>query len=159
MVKKVNLTGQRFGRLVVLADSGKRYKGKSILWRCICSCGNITDVAGYNLKNGNTKSCGCLQRKHGESNRNITRLYRIWRNMKTRCYNPNQSNYKYYYAKGIKVYKKWKNDYLTFKKWALANGYKNDLTIDRIDNNGNYEPLNCQWITLSENSKKGRIKL
>jgi len=81
------------------------------------------------------------------------RLYRTWESMKRRCYNVNDNVYRYYGGRGIKVCSAWKDSYLSFKEWALNNGYKTDLTIDRIDNDGNYEPKNCQWITKSQNTK------
>lgn len=82
------------------------------------------------------------------------RLYWIWQDMKKRCFNPKNKNYKWYGSKGIKVCDEWKNNYQNFKDWALSNGYTDKLTIDRIDSKKDYEPLNCQWITQSENSKK-----
>jgi len=94
--------------------------------------------------------------KHGGSR---TRLYDIWCNMKQRCYNPGAENYKYYGGKGITVCPEWLNDYIAFKTWALANGYKEGLTIDRIKSNGNYEPSNCQWITQEENARKASKNL
>jgi transcriptional regulator with XRE-family HTH domain len=85
------------------------------------------------------------------------RLYRIWTHIKQRCYNVNHDAYHRYGGRGIKVCSAWKDGYLSFKEWALNNGYKTDLTIDRIDNDGNYEPKNCQWITKGQNTKKGSI--
>lgn len=92
--------------------------------------------------------------KHGGSK---SKLYTCWKGMKARCYNLKISNYFRYGGRGIKVCNKWKNDFRVFRAWALANGYKENLTIDRIDNNGNYEPSNCQWITKEENSRKDKI--
>ena len=160
-----NLKGRRFGRLDVLRDSGRRISGGRIVWLCFCLCGNFTEVAGSHLLSGHTRSCGCLYREHmGQMGRKnkihgdgypMTRLYRIWAGMKYRCLTPGSKLYKYYGGRGIKICEEWKNNYLTFKKWALANGYKDNLTIDKINNNGNYEPKNCQWITAAENTKKG----
>jgi len=182
-----DLTGQKLGRLLVVCDSGDRDDRGGIIWGCVCECGNLTGIRGYDLKSGIVKSCGCLRRKtpekvsddalelmekydrkiyretkhlsikhrHGDSRGGkVTRLYAIWNSMKERCHNTNNLSYKYYGKKGIGVCDEWKDDYLAFKKWALANGYADNLTIDRIDNNGSYEPLNCQWITKSENSIK-----
>jgi len=160
-----NLRGRRFGRLTVLRDSGKRTKNRGIIWICLCICGSFTEVVSNKLLQKHTQSCGCKQKetqfqsgygyKHGEA-KNRTRLYNIWADMACRCRDFNTPYYKYYGERGIKVCKEWKDDYITFKKWALANGYKNHLTIDRIDNDGNYEPDNCQWITNAENIRKSQ---
>ena len=97
------------------------------------------------------KSCGCrLTIKYNDTNENKARLYRIWSNMKSRCYNPNSKNYKYYGNKGITVFKQWKNNYIIFNIWALCHGYKDNLTIDRRDNDKDYNPENCRWITMAE---------
>jgi len=165
-MKKINLIGQRFGRLIVLRDTGKRC-WRYVVWLCKCDCGRLTEVLNNNLRTGCTKSCGCLQKEivkkintiHGDTKEGkAVRLYRIWRSMKSRCYNPNHNSYKYYGGKGIKICDGWKNDYLAFKSWALANGYKDDLTIDRINPDGNYCPKNCRWIPKSENSRDGGFK-
>jgi len=171
-MKKIDLTGQQFGRLIVLSDTGKR-RHRGIIWLCKCACGKLVEVLSSDLKSGNTKSCGCFQKEiakkimttfrknmkkpqfiHGDNcGGKQSRLYRIWHNMKSRCYNSNSINYKYYGDKKIKICKEWKNNYMMFKNWALANGYKKDLTIDRINNNKGYYPENCRWISLSENLK------
>jgi len=103
-------------------------------------------VKKINTIHGDTKEGGAV------------RLYRIWKGIKSRCFNPKQQNYKRYGGKGIKICDEWKNSYLTFKSWALANGYRHNLTIDRIDSDGNYCPENCHWLTLSENSRNGAFK-
>jgi len=154
---KRDLTGQRFGRLIALKDSGERCC-RNIIWICKCSCGNVTKVKGTQLTVGKTKSCGCLLKevaaikgrkrfKHGEGG--DSRLYRIWATMKKRCYNSKFHAYHRYGGRGINVCIEWKNDFIKFRDWALINGYQNNLTIDRIDNDGNYEPNNCQWLTRS----------
>jgi len=158
MLPKDNLMGKRFDRLLVIQESG-RTKNKNVIWLCICDCGNLTKVAAGDLKRrkGCHKSCGCRKGnyKHGKKK---TRIYNIWVLMRQRCGNNNNQAYKYYGAKGVSLYKKWENDFMEFYNWALKNGYKENLTIDRIDNNGNYEPNNCQWITKSENSiRRNRI--
>jgi len=153
-----NLVGKKFGWLTVLKDSGKRRFGH-IIWICICECGNIHEAVGNDLARGRMKSCGCLRKerlrkrmwKHGEGK---TRLYRIWAGMKARCYQKNNDSYKHYGTRGIKVCPSWRNNFLTFKSWAISHGYQKHLTIDRINHKGNYSPNNCQWLTASENSKK-----
>lgn len=153
------MIGKIFGRLTVLEDSGKRNHRGQIIWTCICRCGNKTNVRGDHLISGSTKSCGCLK-KGGPSHHLYvhggfgTLLYGIWRGMRDRCYRKKNPKYKYYGAKGIKVCPSWLNDFLAFRIWALSHGYKSNLTIDRINHKGNYEPSNCQWLTASENSKK-----
>lgn len=159
MAKFKDLANQRFGRLIVLYSTGERAKNEQIVWLCRCDCGNLIKTRNFNLVYGHTQSCGCLQRertskanfKHGDTK---SRPYAIWRRIRDRCSNPNDFNYKWYGGRGISVCEEWANSYIVFKTWAMANGYKDNLTIDRINNMGNYEPSNCQWITQSENSSK-----
>ena len=152
-----DLTGQTFGRLTVIERTDHKTKSRKTRWLCRCSCGNMTEVdAGY-LKGGQTRSCGCLNKeimarlnyKHGGKKR-YPRLYRIWLNMKTRCYNPRFKSYERYGGRGIKICEQWNGDFMAFCEWAYKNGYKEDLTIDRINNDGDYEPSNCRWATLKE---------
>jgi len=155
----IEMAGKRFGRLIVLRDSKKRDKYKNIIWLCRCDCGNSKLAVASHLRSGNTKSCGCLNieniYKHGDvTNNKKSRLYRIWGAIKDRCYNQKSLGYKYYGARGIRICKEWKDNYSTFKFWAILNGYRKELTIDRINHKGNYEPNNCQWLTNSENVKK-----
>lgn len=158
-----HLSSQRFGRLVAVCPTKKRAKSKHIIWLCRCDCGNLKEIVSNSLLMGLTKSCGCLQRetranfKHGEAvHGKRSRLCTIWYGIKKRCSNPNEPSYKYYGGKGISICKEWKNSYVTFRDWALANGYQDNLVIDRIDNDKGYSPNNCQWITRSENSKKSQ---
>lgn len=163
-MKKLDLTGQRFGRLVVIEEAPKLQGNRKRRWLCQCDCGKNIVVFHGNLRSGNTKSCGCTRGKkqiiHGKTRRKKgerkPRLYSIWDNMKQRCYNPNHTGYHLYGGRGITVCDEWKNDFQAFYDWAMANGYEDNLQIDRIDNDGNYEPRNCRWVTPIENSNNRR---
>lgn len=145
--------GEKFNELTVIGEA-KRVNGKRMVL-CKCSCGKITVVDGYKLRKGNTKSCGCKKikdlvkrsTKHGYRN---TLLYSKWCGMKRRCNNINDTHYKNYGAKGIKVYNEWNENFECFKDWSIENNYNDSLSIERININGNYEPNNCKWITMEE---------
>lgn len=155
-----DLTGREFGRLTVIERQGSNEK-RHALWLCKCQCGNSKVISSQDLLEGNTNSCGCLRKEksrdlshtHGMTN---TRLYDTWRAMKARCYNPANPNYKYYGGRGITICDEWKNDFPKFHDWAMSHGYAEDLTIDRINNDGNYEPSNCRWATTAEQNKNKR---
>lgn len=152
--KAKDLTGQKFGRLIALyrlRNTNGRTK-----WLCVCECGNLVEPTQNNLQRGKTKSCGCLNKeivtKHGKSK---CKLYKVYHAMLDRC-NNNHHNYNYYGGRGIAVCDEWKDDFMAFYKWAIDNGYRDNLTIDRIDVNGNYEPDNCRWVTTKQQNRNKR---
>lgn len=165
MTKFKDLTGQKFGRLTVLKLAYKKpknnNKGTRCYWLCQCECGNTKNVLTEALKSGHTKSCGCLgkeQRLKSNTTHNLsnTRLHCIWLGMKNRCYCKDNKRYIRYGGRGISICNEWKNDFLSFYNWAITNGYNDNLTIDRIDVNGNYEPDNCRWTTQKQQARNTR---
>lgn len=162
-----DLTGKKLGKLTVIEQHGftkpNKYGHRYAIWYCKCDCGNYVERTSDVLKRGKS-SCGCVQEanlkrmslgnvKHGLSK---TRIYGIWKNMISRCYREKDIHYKAYGARGITVCDEWKNDSSKFFEWAFANGYRNDLTIERIDNDKGYCPENCTWIPKEQQSKNKR---
>lgn len=158
MRRSEELIGSKFNMLTVLSQYSD---GKRTICTCICECGNKKDVPLYKLKIGHTKSCGCLIHNHSRrygalDDVTYQRLWNIYRKMKRRCYSSEDPAYLYYGKRGIKVCDEWKNSSTAFFGWALKNGYRNDLTIDRINVDGNYEPSNCRWATKAEQALNKR---
>ena len=164
-MKYKNLTGQRFGRLTALKYMGTNRSYRA-LWLCKCTCGQEKIVNSNSLLMGTTRSCGCLNneqrhKKGVEANRakhglHGTRLYRIWKQIKTRCCNPNTTDWKDYGGRGITICAEWENNFSNFYNWALENNYDDTKSIDRIDVNGNYEPSNCKWETMKHQANNKR---
>ena len=147
--KRIDLTGKRFGKLT--AVSFDHMSGTRSYWKCICDCGCTCVVGADHLKKGDKLDCGCENRKkappiHAKHNMSNTRLYTIWALMKYRCCNPLRKEYHRYGGRGIKVCDEWM-EFDSFIQWALENGYSDGLTLDRVNNDGNYEPSNCRWVT------------
>ena len=171
MTKMIDLTGERYGRLTVI-ERAQNTKSGRVAWLCKCDCGKITAASSNDLRRGKTISCGCLKKEksakhciedfktHGETN---SRLFRVWANIKKRCNNPHYKGFKDYGGRGISICEEWNNDYCTFKEWAITNGYdetapRGKCTIDRIDNNGNYEPNNCRWVDMKVQNRNKRAR-
>lgn len=160
MGKRIDLTGQRFGRLVV-ESFAYADKDRHSMWNCKCDCGSKIVAKGSNLRGGRTQSCGCLHReivteqsrKHGKTN---TRLHSIWQNMIDRTERKSNRQYKDYGGRGITVCKEWRDDFEAFYEWAMNHGYKDNLTIDRINNDRGYSPDNCRWSTRKQQGRNRR---
>jgi len=163
MAKRKDLAGQKFGRLTVLYDTGER-RHRQVVWRCRCDCGNELDIRSGDLVSAHTTSCGCYGRQrivevhtvHGMTRgEKIHPIYWVWHAMLQRCENPDNKSYKNYGFRGIKVCDEW-HKLIPFCDWALASGWQKGLQLDRINNDGNYEPGNCRWATSQENNRNRR---
>ena len=153
--RKIDLTGQRFGRLLVIEECG--HKRKEIQWMCKCDCGKYFLAGGWDLRSGRTVSCGCKRREGNKSNsfrfqHKDESIARKYTNMKTRCYNPKYYLFQHYGGKGITVCDEWlgKNGFENFYHWSIKHGYKPELSLDRIDNAKGYSPDNCRWVSMKE---------
>lgn len=172
MPRLANIAGKRFGRLVVISrdiDHFTESGNRQVTWICRCDCGANISVRATHLRNGHTKSCGCLKKEgaarrvrkmnttHGLRN---SRLYSIWRGMINRCNNKKHKSSHIYMGRGIKVCEEWRS-FEVFRNWAIANGYEPSLTIDRIDNDSGYSPCNCRWVSIKAqaNNRRANRKL
>lgn len=160
-----DLSGRRFGRLIVLTRAENNARGKSY-WLCQCDCGEKTKVRADGLRGGSSQSCGCLGRerrlkatqKHGLSkcSQYYHPLYSVWDGIIQRCTNSNSGSYRLYGERGIAICKEWRNDFTSFYNWALSNGYEKGKQIDRINVDGGYKPSNCRWVTTYEQARNKR---
>lgn len=161
-MNKIDLIGHKFNRLTVICRSEKKSKA-NIIWNCECDCGNFIDVASLKLRSNQTKSCGCLKREliskvnktHGMSNKTPT--YKTWKEMRSRCNSPSNDKFKWYGGRGIKVCQEWG----TFEQFLIDMGERpKGMTIDRINNDGDYTPSNCVWLSpLDQTRKQSKNKL
>lgn len=151
---------KKYNMLTTIRKVGE--KNGNELWECVCECGNLSIKTSNNLYSLKIKSCGCMKNKgypkHSMCN---TRLYNIYEKMKSRCVQKNCKEYKYYGERGISLCEEWFNNFLSFYNWSITNGYSDELSIDRIDVNGNYEPSNCRWVDMKtqQNNRRNNRKI
>ena len=157
-----NIIGNKYNKLTILELERKEKKNNHwrYYYKCQCECGNIKTIERDAIVFGGSKSCGCafkgMNAKHNLCN---SRIYKIYIDMKKRCYNEKNHNYKNYGGRGIKICNEWLNDFMSFYNWSLKNGYQNNLSIDRINVNGDYKPTNCRWATkeIQCNNKRNNV--
>lgn len=163
MPQAIDITGERYGRLIAIRRLDRRRNGHTV-WLCKCDCGNETEVVIGSLRNGLTRSCGCLNAErrieHGMTH---TRLYGVWLGMRRRCDYKKHRDYPNYGGRGIKVCPQWRDSFSSFYEWAIANGYDETApymacTLDRIDPDGDYEPSNCRWVDAKTQANNRRKK-
>ncbi len=162
--RRLNIVGNRYSRLLVLKETRKSQSCRNYYYECLCDCGNTTEVRSNSLRGGRTVSCGCYGREiaskvckkrntvHGL---NTHPLYKVWSDMKQRCYNIRNVGYKDYGGRGIHVCEAWRNSFLNFYA-DMVDNYKEGLFLDRVDNDGSYSSDNCRWVTRSQNSVNTR---
>ena len=160
MPKLIDLSGKKFGYLKVIERAENTKHGEAS-WLCECKCGTKKIIGGYRLRKGITKSCGCLNKEMSKKKNKThgmkgTRLYNIWQGIKQRTTNPNHHEYSDYGERGIDICEEWKDSFENFKKWSYENGYQDNLTIDRKNNDKGYTPDNCRWITIKEQQRNRR---
>lgn len=151
---KDDMIGKKFGKLTIIEECKERDKFGNKIYKCKCDCGNFVKIRGNGLKTGNNRSCGCLRGvNHGKTKEP---LYWVWCSIKQRCYNHNDHRYGDWGGQGITMCYEWCNNFKTFYDWSMKNGYKKGLQIDRINNDGNYEPDNCRWVDRKTQARNKR---